>query len=117
MHTVDHSLRHALRLLVRGRVLAITATLAACTTAPDPTRTQAMTTNTATPTAQHLNKQVIREIYEDRINTGRLDGLAELVSDDYVGPQGERGPDGFAATLTGLRTGFPDIQFTIVDLL
>lgn len=63
------------------------------------------------------NKQVIRRLYEDCINPGQLDLVGPLVSDDYVGPRGERGPSGFTATLTSLRTGFPDIHFTIDDLI
>ena len=34
-----------------------------------------------------------------------------------MGPNGERGPAGFAATFQDLRCGFPDITFTIEDLL
>jgi predicted ester cyclase len=64
-----------------------------------------------------INKQVIRKLYEDCINPGRLELLSELVSDDYVGLRGDRGPAGFATTVTGLRAGFPDIRFTIDDLV
>jgi predicted ester cyclase len=62
------------------------------------------------------NKQVIRRLYDECINPGRLDLLPELVSSDFVGPQGDRGPEGFAAGITSLRAGFPDIQITIEDL-
>jgi len=88
--------------------LSLIAAVAACTTTPAP-RSPTMTAD--------ANKQVIRRLYEDCINRGRLDGLAELVSDDYVGPRGERGAAGFATTITGLRAGFPDIQFTLDDLV
>lgn len=63
------------------------------------------------------NKHVVRSLYEDCINPGRLDALAQLVADDYVGPRGERGPAGFASVIAGLRAGFPDIHFTIDDLI
>ena len=63
------------------------------------------------------NKQAVRRLYEDCINPGRLDRLAELIADDFVGPHGERGPTGYAATVTGLRTGFPDIRFTVEDII
>jgi predicted ester cyclase len=90
--------------------LSMIAAVAACTT-----------TSTATPRnpAMHAdtNKQVIHRLYEDCINPGRLELLAELVSDAYVGPRGERGAAGFATTITGLRAGFPDIHFTIDDLV
>lgn len=88
--------------------LSLIAAVAACTTTPTPRN----------PTMQaDTNKQVIRRLYEDCINPGRLDVLAELVSDDYVGPRGERGAAGFATTVAGLRAGFPDIHFTLDDLV
>lgn len=63
------------------------------------------------------NKDVVRSIYEKYINLQRADLLPQLVSEDYVGPRGERGTAGFAATIQGLRTGFPDIQFTLQDVV
>jgi len=63
------------------------------------------------------SKQVVRRLYDDCLNAGRLDAVPELVSDAYVGPRGERGPAGFTSALAALRTGFPDIRFTIDDLL
>ena len=69
-----------------------------------------------TDTVAH-NKQIVRSIYEDCINTGNLAALSNFIDASYVGPSGERGPDGFAATVGGLRAGFPDIHFTIEDLM
>jgi len=43
--------------------------------------------------------------------------LAELVAEDYTGPTGERGPSGCAETVAALRRGFPDIHFTVDDLI
>jgi steroid delta-isomerase-like uncharacterized protein len=63
------------------------------------------------------NKQIVRKIYEDCINRGAMELLPELVSDDYVGVRGERGAAAFANNLTSLRNGFPDIRFTIEDLI
>jgi steroid delta-isomerase-like uncharacterized protein len=63
------------------------------------------------------NKQVVRKIYEDCINHGAMDLLPLLISDDYVGIRGERGASAFANTVTSLRQGFPDIRFTIEDLI
>jgi len=42
--------------------------------------------------------------------------LGELVSPDYVGPQGSRGPAGFTE-IVGLRIAFPDIHYTIEDIV
>ena len=63
------------------------------------------------------NKQLIRSIYEDHINTGNLEPVAALVSPDFTTPSGERGPAAFLANISELRTGFPDIQFHIEQLI
>jgi steroid delta-isomerase-like uncharacterized protein len=63
------------------------------------------------------NKQVVRKIYEDCVNRGAMDLLPLLISEDYPGARGERGPSAFASTVISLRQGFPDIQFTIEDLI
>ena len=63
------------------------------------------------------NARLIVSLYEECINTGALERLDQLVAPDYVGPQGERGPDGFRQTIRGLRAGIPDIRFTLDELL
>jgi steroid delta-isomerase-like uncharacterized protein len=53
-------------------------------------------------------------------NTFNDDDLApidDLVAPGYLGPQGEKGPAGFRATILGLRTAFPDIQYTIDEMV
>jgi predicted ester cyclase len=95
---------------MQTRCIAVIAALAACTTAPTPRPPM-------TPTTTDTNKQIVRTLYEDCINPGRLERISALVADDYVGPQGDHGPAGFAANVAGLRTGFPDIHFTIDDLV
>jgi predicted ester cyclase len=93
------------------RCIALIAALAACATPSSTTpvtRSPTMTTETTT--------HMIRRLYEDCINPGRLELLDELVSADYVGPRGERGAAGFATTISGLRAAFPDIHFTLDDL-
>jgi steroid delta-isomerase-like uncharacterized protein len=64
-----------------------------------------------------VNKEIVRKIYEEAINRGRLDMLSELVAADYQGPDGAKGPAGFRATVERLRSGFPDIRFTIDQLI
>lgn len=63
------------------------------------------------------NEKVVREIYEECLNRGRAELLPELVADEYVGIDGERGPSGFGATLTDLQNAFPDIHYTIEDVI
>lgn len=62
-------------------------------------------------------KATIRRLYEEIINSGDLAALQEVIAPEYTGPNGEPGPAGFASTVTGLRAAFPDIRFTIEDLL
>ena len=63
------------------------------------------------------NKRRITTLFETCFNAGDLGLLGELVSPDYVGPQGSRGPAGFKEIVVGLRTAFPDIHYTIEDIV
>lgn len=69
--------------------------------------------------AQNLerNKQLIGKLYEDCINPGKMELLPQLIADDYVDVRGEKGPAAFADTVMSLRQGFPDIRFTVEDLI
>lgn len=58
------------------------------------------------------NKEVVRRVYEECINPGRLDALDALVSESYDG-----GVAAFRANIAELRAGFPDIRFTVEDLV
>lgn len=62
------------------------------------------------------NVDVVRRVYEDCINPGRLDRLDALVAPEYEGPNGERGAAGFATTIQALRAAFPDIRFALEEL-
>jgi steroid delta-isomerase-like uncharacterized protein len=63
------------------------------------------------------NKRVVRTLYEECLSRGRLELLPELIAQDYEGILKARGPDGFRTIIEGLRSGFPDIRYTIEDLL
>jgi steroid delta-isomerase-like uncharacterized protein len=63
------------------------------------------------------NKEIVRKIYEDCLNTGKMELLNQFVAEDYVGVAGQVGPEAFAGLIKELRQGFPDIQWTIEDLL
>lgn len=66
------------------------------------------------------NKQVVRRILEDYLNRGRRELLDELFAEDYSGVQSgapAMGRDGFAASSAALREGFPDVQYSILDLV
>ena len=63
------------------------------------------------------NKQTVRKLYEEYINRERRELLPELVSADFIGPDGRRGPAVFAATIDALRRGVPDITFELQDVI
>ena len=56
-------------------------------------------------------KQLVRNLYES-INSGRIDDIKALLNKDLEG-----GSEQFVANITSLREGFPDIRFTIEDLI
>lgn len=63
------------------------------------------------------NKLTIRKLYEEILNTGKWELLDPIIADDFIGIQGQKGPLAFAETVRGLRQGFPDIQWTVEDLI
>jgi predicted ester cyclase len=68
-------------------------------------------------TETDANKQAVRRIYDEAVNTGRTGILADLVAPEFTGPDGSRGPAAFGANVAALRAGFPDIRFTIEQLV
>ena len=63
------------------------------------------------------NKSIIRNLYEEILNKGQWELLEPIIAEDYIGVGDQKGPLAFAATVQGLRQGFPDIQWTVEDLV
>lgn len=63
------------------------------------------------------NKRVVRRLFEDGINQGNFALVESLVAPDFVGATGERGPSAFASVVAGLRASFPDIHYTLEDVI
>ena len=68
------------------------------------------------------NKAILRRYFDEAWNKGRLDVLDEIVAPNYVNhdpavPGLPAGPAGLKPILAGFRAGFPDLLFTIEDLL
>ena len=63
------------------------------------------------------NKRKVETLFDNCFNQGDLGLLDQLVASDYVGPQGSKGPGGFRGIVAGLRTGFPDIHYTVDDMI
>jgi len=68
-------------------------------------------------TTRDENKRNVDRLFEACFNQGDVGLLEELVSPEYVGLQGERGPAGFKGIVVGLRTAFPDIHYTVEDVV
>ena len=64
------------------------------------------------------NKATMRRIYDDVFSRGNLDLVDEIVAPNAVDHEGgNNGPEGMKQTVTMFRTAFPDLSFTVHDLL
>lgn len=63
------------------------------------------------------NKRNVEKLFDTCFNQGDLGLLDRLVAPEYVGPRGDKGPAGFRGIVVGLRTAFPDIHYTVDDVL
>lgn len=63
------------------------------------------------------NKEIVRKLFEESLNKGNLELLPDLIAASFTGPQGEKGAAGFRATFEPLLKAFPDIHYTINDLV
>ena len=63
------------------------------------------------------NKQVVRLLFEDGFNRDTAGVLDRTVGAEYVDATGERGPGAFRQVIARLRGAFPDIHYTIDDVV
>ena len=67
------------------------------------------------------NKEVTRRTIEEVMNQGKVELIPELFDPNYVhrGPGGQevRGQEGWKQTVLNSRAAFPDIRYTIVELV
>ena len=69
-----------------------------------------------TQDATARNKRNVEKLFAT-FNQDDLAALDELLSPDYVGPQGGTGPAAFRMIVVGLRTAFPDMHYTVDDVV
>jgi predicted ester cyclase len=62
------------------------------------------------------NKHTVRRLFET-FNGADLAAIDSLVGPEYVGAQGGQGPAGFKAVVVGLRAAFPDLHYTLDDVM
>ena len=63
------------------------------------------------------NKEVVQKLYDECLNKRNIALLQTLISEDYTGVQGDKGPAGFEKPLVALLKAFPDAQWNVVELI
>src|SRR4051794_5418260 len=86
-------------------------TLVACAGTHPATESTAMSDRT-----RDENRRTVERLF-DTFNHDDLGPIEDLVGPEYVGPQGDKGPAGFRAIIIGLRTAFPDLHYTIDEVV
>lgn len=92
--------------------IAATSACAGDGAAITPARSAPVTVQT-----KRSNKEAVRNVYELALNTGDLHLLDRWVAPDFVGPRGDVGPSAFGRTVSELRSAFPDLRYTVEDLV
>ncbi len=59
---------------------------------------------------------IVNSLFGELLNAGNLEIADHLVSPDFAGPGG-KGPEGFKAAISPLLRGFPDLHFTVHDIV
>jgi predicted ester cyclase len=72
-------------------------------------------------TTEERNKAAFRRMYEEGLNRGILAVADELIAPECIDHEahsgGDRGPESMRQLITMLRTAFPDLNFTIEELI
>jgi steroid delta-isomerase-like uncharacterized protein len=69
------------------------------------------------------NKAIVRSIFEDGLNKGEVDKIAEMTAPDFfdhdihVETGIPEGPEDMKEALIAIRRGFPDIDVTVEDII
>ena len=67
------------------------------------------------------NKEILRRGYEELFNNGNLQAAGELFGEDFYNHAGfpgwPRGPEHIRRAVTMLRTAFPDLHYTLEDVI
>ena len=63
------------------------------------------------------NKEVIRKLYEESLNLRNMELLRDVISDDYIGIQGEKGAVAFQKPVASVIAALPDVQWKLMELM
>lgn len=66
---------------------------------------------------QTHNKAIIQKLYNEALNKRDQALTKQLVGEEYTGPRGLKGAAGFWAPLQPLLEAFPDMQWTVEEML
>jgi steroid delta-isomerase-like uncharacterized protein len=68
---------------------------------------------------EETNKASLRRLYNECLNEGKFEAAHELISLKFAipSPTGGTGPESFKAFTKILRTAFPDIHFTVHEIV
>jgi predicted ester cyclase len=69
------------------------------------------------PRPEATNKEIIRNLYENILNNRKMELLNDVIAPDYTGIGAVAGAAGFSATVLSVIAGFPDIKWTIEDIV
>lgn len=74
------------------------------------------------PSSVDANKAMVNRYFSELMSQGKLEVIDEIIGERFsfhipTLPEPIRGKDGMRGFVTGLRTGFPDIQFTVERLI
>lgn len=72
--------------------------------------------------AEEANRAAVLALYDECLNEGKMDTADRVIAPGFVTPSpggatAATGPEGFKANVSRLRTGFPDIHFTVHDVV
>jgi Predicted ester cyclase len=63
------------------------------------------------------NKQIVLKVYEQALNKRNMDMLNQLVSDEFTGFGGKKGPEAFKASVQTVIYAVPDAQWNIREII
>ncbi len=71
---------------------------------------------------EERNKEIVERFVREVVNEGDYEVVDELFAPEYVRhdptlPEEKRGPEGFTETVELWRTGFPDVEMTIDEIV
>lgn len=113
-------MRSSVTSVTRPSHLALVAvfTISACASSGSASQTRSPSMEARKQAKTHRsNKEIVRSVFEIGLNTGDKKVLERSIAPDFAGVRGGVGPSAFARPVEELRAAFPDIRYTVEDLI